>query len=375
MRYRQGSSNVGGGGLSPASPTHPNLESPGLPLPLVDAFRSREPGGHRIFQPPCLALFRADLLHSRQLSSSTAVPDHHSPQHRKRAIGVAQPGRAIPPSKRSCLATHSTRHEPHCRRIGPCLRSCHGAAGFPRAILVAVDGDASFGRLVVESFCSRPAESRTPCSNEPRSRRPLRNVQTQWDEGALSNPGAGFGNWKAGRKITRKERNTRRAEPEEGEPEGSQAGRQEGLQGTGRAIQLWTGRRRMAPTSAMTKTTPSRPTETPGPCRRTPCRAMEIGRGPARVRAATRTAAKPTRMRQTTPTSRAPRKRGARSLMVRLSFFPPLPPKPRSLSPGLPRLSRANSVSPRSYSLRILPSICKSRKTSRVWPGNRLPPA
>lgn len=175
-----------------------------MPLPLVDAFRSREPGGHRIFQLPCLALFRADLLHNRQLPSSTAVPVHHSPQHRKRAIGVAQPGARNLPLQRSCLAPTRPVTSPTAGRIGPCLRSCHGAAGFQRAIFVAVDGDATFGRLVVESFCSRAAESRTPCSNEPRSRRPLRNVQTQWDEGALSNPGAGTGNWRAGRQRARK---------------------------------------------------------------------------------------------------------------------------------------------------------------------------
>lgn len=34
-------------------------------------------------------------------------------------------------------------------------------------------------------------------------------------------------------------------------------------------------------------------------------------------------------------------------------------PEPHPLSPGLPHLPHANSVFPRSYSLRILPSICK----------------
>lgn len=84
----------------------------------------------------------------------------------------------------------------------------------------------------------------------------------------------------------------------------------------------------MAPMSAMTRT--QSPTETRGLCRRTPRRAMGIGPGPARARAATRTAAKPIRMRQTTPTSRAPRKRGARSLTVRPSC--PVAAQPHSLS-------------------------------------------
>lgn len=128
-----------------------------------------------------------------------------------------------PPGDPADRARTRHRHEPHCRRIGPCLRSCHGAAGFQRAIFVAVDGDASFGRLVVESFRSRPAESRTPCSNEPRSRRPLRNVQTQWDEGALSNPGAGIGNWKSGSKRARKKKEAwsqRRGNPKEDRRDG-----------------------------------------------------------------------------------------------------------------------------------------------------------
>lgn len=198
----------------PSEPGEPRLAAPiSRRLPLARAGRAQDLPASL----PC-SVSRRPSTHSRQSFSRLPclITTHHP--HRKRTIGVAQPGRAISPS--SDPASHA--HDPsraHCRRIGPCLRSCHGAAGSPRAIFVAVDGDASFGRLVVESFCWKPAESRTPCSNEPRSRRPLRNVQTQWDEGALSNPGAGTGNWKAGRNRTRKKR--RKGEPQKGKYEGS----------------------------------------------------------------------------------------------------------------------------------------------------------
>lgn len=60
---------------------------------------------------------------------------------------------------------------------------------YPRTILLVGAREqrrGPFGTGVIESIYP-PADSRIPCSNEPRTRRQLRNIQVQWETGALSN--------------------------------------------------------------------------------------------------------------------------------------------------------------------------------------------
>jgi hypothetical protein len=99
---------------------------------------------------------------------------------------------------------------------------------------------------VVESFRWEAAESRTPCSNEPRTRRPLRNLQAQWDEGVISNPRSW--NWELesrrqervgtrrgeGKKEKKKKRKKKRVVTQRGAiTKESQAGRQDESHGPG----------------------------------------------------------------------------------------------------------------------------------------------
>lgn len=176
----------------PSEPGEPRLAAPiSRRLPLARAGRAQDLPAS--LPSPCFAptfYTVGDCLPRLPCPITT----HHnipSAQLASHSLGAKSP--PTPPPV-ILPRTHTTRHERTYRRIGPCLCDlAHGAPGSQRVIFVAVDGDANFGRLVVESFRWNPAESRTPCSNEPRSRRPLRNVQTQWDEGALSNPGAGTG--------------------------------------------------------------------------------------------------------------------------------------------------------------------------------------
>lgn len=103
----------------PSEPGEPRLAAPiSRRLPLARAGRAQDlPASFAspYFAPSFYTV--ADYL------PSTAVPDHHSPQHRKRAIGVAQPGRAIPPPPPAILPlAHTTRHERTAGAFGPCPR-------------------------------------------------------------------------------------------------------------------------------------------------------------------------------------------------------------------------------------------------------------
>lgn len=176
----------------PSEPGEPRLAAPiSRRLPLARAGRAQDLPAS--LPSPCFAptfYTVGDYLPRLPCPITT----HHnipSAQLASHSLGAKSPPNPTTSDPASHAHDPSRAHLPAHRPLP--LRSCHGALGSPRAIFVAVDGDANFGRLVVESFRWNPAESRTPCSNEPRSRRPLRNVQTQWDEGALSNPGAGTG--------------------------------------------------------------------------------------------------------------------------------------------------------------------------------------
>lgn len=200
--------------------------SPGLPLPLVDAFRSREPGGHRIFQPPLprpvprrtLSYTVGPLSLGRPpCPGSPNSPQHLQARNWRRTAWARNPStkrshththahaHAHPTSERSFPRTHAygirtrpLRYERICRRTGPlpaifALHTRRGRVSQGRDLRRCGRGREVSGGLWSNHSTWNPAESRTPCLNEPRSRRPLRNVRAQWDEGALSNPGAG--NW------------------------------------------------------------------------------------------------------------------------------------------------------------------------------------
>lgn len=106
---------------------------------------------------------------------------------------------------------HYTNRRSHTVACLPALRACAPPASIPEAIRSSstpAGEEEELGRRKSEKTevprkrCGRinlysriqPAETRAPCSNEPRTRRQLRNLQVQWETTPLSNRELGHSN-------------------------------------------------------------------------------------------------------------------------------------------------------------------------------------